>query len=507
MRRANQKGIALIMTLILIFVLSVMGISLMFISQTETWSSLNYRLTSQARDGAEAGINSAASFIVNSYTEPGGAGDPISAYTTNVSPVTYSGQPVILSANTSQASNYPVSSVQNAFNSSGVGYGSATAGNATVNYNTYAKLLSMHTAFKPLGSTTNTTVQTWQIVSDGTISTIRNAKVEVSAILEQHIIPTFNYAVFATASGCSALQFGGGGSTNSYDSSTVVIGTTPTFSNTMGDVGTNGNLATNGNPTTINGDLFTPRTGVGVCTSNNVTAWTDSSGHINGSVVELPQPVIYPPPTAPIAPGTTNITLINQATDCAGVTGCSYGTPSCTAGDFCLAPGPCPLPGSVSGNGFYGNVSLHGNVHLSAGCYDINTLTEQSAGATVYIDSGPAIVNIAALDSSGNPLTGTVVSLTGNSVSNPGLVPMNFQLIYGGSGTVSLIGGSQASGVVYAPNATFSFNSANADWYGAIVGNTLTDMGHTAIHYDRKLQNKAYTLGPWMLDSFTWKKD
>ena len=61
--------------------------------------------------------------------------------------------------------------------------------------------------------------------------------------------------------------------------------------------------------------------------------------------------------------------------------------------------------------------------------------------------------------------------------------------------------------MVYAPNATFSFNSATADWYGAIVGNTLTDLGHTAVHYDRKLQNKAYTLGPWMLDSFTWKKD
>jgi hypothetical protein len=486
-------------------VLSVMSISLMFISQTETWSSLNYRLTSQARDGAEAGVNSAANYIVNTYTEPGGVGDPTAAYTTNVSPVTYAGQPVILSANTNQASNYPVSSVQSAFNTSGIGSGSVTAGNVTVNYNTYAKLLSMHTAFKPLGSTTNTTVQTWQIFSDGTISTIRNAKVEVSAILEQHIIPTFNYAVFATASGCSALQFGGGGTTNSYDSSTVVIGTTPTYSATMGDVGTNGNLATNGNPTTINGDLFTPRTGVGTCTSNNVTAWTAGTGHVNGSIVELPQSVVYPNPSVPIAPGITDMTLNNKASDCAGVTGCSYDTPSCTAGDFCLAPGPCPLPSSVTGNGFYGNVTAKGNVHLSAGCYDLNTLSE-NGGGTLVINSGPAIVNIAALDSSGNPLTGTVIKLTGGSVSNPGLVPMNFQLIYGGTATVSLKGGSTASGVVYAPNATYSF-AGNGDWYGAIVGQTMTDLGGAAVHYDRRLQNKAYTLGPWMLDSFTWKKD
>jgi len=72
----KRKGIALILTLILVLVMSVMAVSLMFLSQTETWSSLNYRLMSQARDGAEAGINSAANYIVNTYTQPGGVGDP-----------------------------------------------------------------------------------------------------------------------------------------------------------------------------------------------------------------------------------------------------------------------------------------------------------------------------------------------------------------------------------------------------------------------------------------------
>jgi hypothetical protein len=31
-------------------------------------------------------------------------------------------------------------------------------------------------------------------------------------------------------------------------------------------------------------------------------------------------------------------------------------------------------------------------------------------------------------------------------------------------------------------------------------------MGGAAIHYDRQLQNKSFTVGLWMLDSFTWKK-
>src|SRR5258708_1495046 len=326
MNRSCDKGVALILTLILLFVLSVMAVSLMFISQTETWSSMNYRVTSQARDGAEAGINSAANVIVSlsTYAEPGGVGDPTSAYNTAVSPVqtplsATSGHDVVLSAITSKASNYPVTAVQTAFNTAGVGKGSMTAGNATINYNTYATLLSMTQAFHKFGDppTTNTTVQTWQIVSEGGISTVQNAKVQVSAILEQHRTPTFNYAAFATDSGCGALQFGGGGTTNSYDSSTVVVGTTPTFSTTYGNVGTNGNLATNGNPTTINGTLSTPRSGVGTCTSNNVTAWTDTSGHVTGGLVELPQTVTYPTPTVPGA-GTVDITT-NQS--CPTMTG------------------------------------------------------------------------------------------------------------------------------------------------------------------------------------------
>jgi Tfp pilus assembly protein PilX len=509
MNRSGQKGVALILTLILLFVLSVMAVSLMFISQTETWSSLNYRLTSQARDGAEAGINSAANFIVSpsTYTEPGGVGDPTSAYSTTVSPVTYGGHPVTLSAMGTQTAYYPVSSVQTAFNTSGAGKGSMTAGNTTINYNTYATLLSMTQAFHKFGDppTTNTTVQTWQIVSEGSISTIQNAKVQVSAILEQHRTPTFNYAAFATDNGCGALQFGGGGTTNSYDSSAVVVGTTPTFSTTYGNVGTNGNLATNGNPTTINGTLSTPRSGVGTCTSNNVTAWTDTSGHVTGGVVELPQTVVYPIPVIPV-PGTTDLSFGHNAT-------CPTVNPillcSSSGQDIYLPPGS------------YHDIVVTGNetLHLSPGTYNINSIKEQSAQSGIVVDQAPcASPCISSLYTLINPLGtgavilnvtgnggGTVVDLTGNSVQNPSLVPTNFQIMYAGTGTVSLKGSTSASGVLYAPNASFSFGG-NSDWYGAVIGKAMTDMGGAAIHYDRRLQNMDFTVGPWMLDSFTWKK-
>jgi hypothetical protein len=462
---------------------------------------------SQSRDGAEAGINSVANYIVNTYTSPGGPGDPITnaTYTTTASPVTYGGNPVVLTTISGHTSNYPVSSVATAFDTSGVGMGSLTAGNLTINYNTEATLLSMHSAFYPFGSNTKQTVQTWKIVSDGSISTIRNAKVEVSAILERHLTPTFNYAAFATNNGCAALTFGGGGSTNSYDSSTYVSGSgTPAFTTTDGNIGTNGNLSTIGSPTTINGDLFTPRVGVGSCSVSNVTAWTDSSGTINGSIVELPQAINYPTPAAPNpVPGTTNTTLNNKGTDCGTINGCTYGSP--VAGDFYLAPGACPpLP---AGPGVYDNITIKGNVHLSTAaagtkaCYNINSLTE-NGGGTLIIDSGPVIVNLAGVGVS------IPLDITGGGMINsvtPAYNATSFQILYGGTGTIKLKGGGQSIGVMYAPNASYSIGGG-ADWYGSLIGGTLTDMGGSAIHYDKHLASGGYTVGNWMLDSFTWKK-
>src|ERR1035437_8439245 len=113
MKRANQKGVALIMTLILLAVLSVMAVSFMFLSQTETWSTMNYRLMSQGRDGAEAGVNAAANFLLSNntaypYSPPAATGsDLLSSYTLTSYPVKYNNSPVILSASSNASANYP----------------------------------------------------------------------------------------------------------------------------------------------------------------------------------------------------------------------------------------------------------------------------------------------------------------------------------------------------------------------------------------------------------------
>ena len=538
-KQHTERGIALIFTLILLFVLSVIAASLFFLSQTETWSSMNYRLLTQARYGAETGVEQAANYLMNTYSVPPVSGDPLTNYTFNVANVsfpttgcgstvttlncdpvgvTYSTAPVVLSAD-STSSNYPSSTVQSAFNTNtSGGKGSMTLNNITVNYTSHAVLLSMENFTPPSYLTgQKPTVQTWRVTGDGTVSSSPNAQVEVSAILEQPKVPVFAYAAFATNSGCSALQFGGGGNTNSYDSTQVVNGTA-TFTSNYGNVGTNGNLTTNGNPTVIDGTLSTPRTGVGGCTSNAVTGFSGSGSVSCGSgtttsqcMIQLPQPITYPTPVIP-APGSNNLSIgtgynCPSGSNAINVANGYSGACATSSNDVYLPPGN------------YGNISLNGKavLHLSPGTYNINSLQEAGNNTGVVIDqspcTSPCVIGIDAtpgngpvqLNVTGTSVSGNVVDLTGNSVQNPSLNPQLFLIAYAGTGTIALKGNSDAAGVVYAPNASYSF-TGNSDWYGSVIGAQMTDMGGTSIHYDRHLQKTDYMAGNYSLSAFTWKK-
>src|SRR5438093_11272484 len=126
----SERGIALVLALFLMTALSVLGASLMFLSQTETYASTNYRMMSQARYGAEAAVQKAADFLLNNTPAPAN----FAACNRNVSPVTCNGNPVILTAGTftGVTANYPVAATQTAF--SAAGQGQLTAGLATLTY-------------------------------------------------------------------------------------------------------------------------------------------------------------------------------------------------------------------------------------------------------------------------------------------------------------------------------------------------------------------------------------
>jgi hypothetical protein len=477
-KRHKEKGSALILAILLVLVLSVMAGSLMFLSRSETWSSMNYRMMSQSRYGAESGLSMAADFIVNQYAAPTAAGvDPLANYDTTVSPVLANGQPVVLSTMPGTPSNYPVGTVVTAFQTALTNPGGVLAGGTTVTYQAKATLLSMGTVTSygnPI------TVQMWKITADGTINGVSNSREEVTAILERQVTPATVYAAFATANGCGALSFAGGGVTNSYDSSTLTVNNgvavaPSTYQTYGGNVGSNGNLAESGAQTTIYGTMSTPDTGVGNCSGGNVTAWTDNGkAVVTGGLVKLPQIVTFPNPVIP-PPGTTNEN-INSAVS--------------------LPPGD------------YGDINLtgQGTLTLTPGTYNINSISEQGANTTVVVAPdpithlpGPVTINV-----TGNNQA-TPISLTGNGVQNPTLDPGTMQINYAGTGTVKIAGNSSSAFVVYAPNSNITL-TGGSDFYGAILGNTVTNKGGTAIHYDRNLSKKSFIVSNFMLDSFNWAK-
>jgi len=478
MRLAHEKGVALVLTMFLMTALSVVAASLMFLSQTETYSSMNYRLMSQARYAAESGLQKSANYLLYTYTPPT---LPDANYDTTVSPVTYNGQPVILSANHAITANYPDDTVKAAF--SAAAGGTIVNAGTTLNYAPSAKLLSMKQINVYGGSMQ--TIQTWQITSTGSISVGRTAQVEVMAIFESQAVPATMYAAFATGAGCGALNFRGNDThTDSYDSTTYsgvgpVTSANGGLQNSGGGVGTNGNLTEAGHAS-INGMLSTPRVGIGNCSAGNVSALSSSggasvNGHnppVNSDLIQLPAAVQLPTPPA---------------------------------------PNPPPPTTSYSGNGqtllngaSVGDVMVNSGATLTLGAAGVTSIItvnsiRLSGNSTLNI-LGTVILKVADQGSASNP-----IDFTGGTVNNASLDPSHFQVVYGGSGGVQLNGGSATAAVVYAPNAQVTFNGGG-DFYGSVVGSTIDDTGGAAIHYDRHLGAAFYSVGNTMMTSFSWKK-
>jgi len=481
MRIANEKGIALVLSLFLLSAMSVIAASLMFLSQTETYSSMNYRLMSQARYGAESGIQKAANHLLYTYIAPATAGaDPIANYNFNVSPVRCTagcpsiGQPVVLSANVAIPSNYPIPAVQAAFLAAVAG--TLPAGNTTVAFAPYATLVSMQ-QIEVYGGGIQT-IQTWQLTSTGTITAGKTAQVEVSATLETPKFPATMYAAFGTNPGCGTLNFHGNQTqTDSYDSGNALVGGNPVISNSGGNVGTNGNL-TEGGGADIFGTLSSPRVGVGACSAGNVNALSSSGGAtVNGhnpvqpgDILQLPQAVVLPPPTVPMGVPTTAYNGNGQTL----LNGASVGDVTINANST-LTLGAPGVVSTININ----SIKINGNANL--------------------VILGTVILNVVGTGQA------TPIDFTGGSLSNASFDPTTFQVMYAGAGAVKLNGGAHTTAMIYSPNAAVSLNGGG-DFYGSVVGATIDDTGGARIHYDRRLSGQFFIVGNAMMSSFSWKK-
>lgn len=455
-RWRSQQGIALIVALLMMLVVSTLAASVIFVADTDVLTTTNYRTLLQARYAAEAGAQVAANWLAYTYTAPAST----SSLDLTVTPVRYNGNPVVLSATSGVTENYPDAPVQSAFRSALQDV--PLPGLLHTSYSVTATLVSM------VPGSTSRPVQTWQITSQGTITGVRPGSVQVVLTIERPTAAQPGYAIFATSSACAAINFSSSGFTDSFDSSAGTYAATQ--QNSGGDVGTNGNMKMSGS-SAVYGNLWSPAAGTGSCSSGSPTALTDGSSlGVMGTVSQLPGAYNPPVPDPPSpTPPTTNFSVPSSP--------------------YTLAPGS------------YGNITASGgkNVHLSAGVYNVNSLT-WSGGSIMTVDSGPVVFNIMGTGAS------KAMNLSGGTVSNMTGIPANLTFNYGGSLPIDISsGGTQAFEVINAPNSPLTI-SGGGNIYGALIAFTVTNSGGSSVHYDRALSGASGGANPYRPIGFSWTK-
>jgi len=482
---SDERGVALILALLTLLCLSTLGAGLVMLTQTETWTTTNYKMTTQARYASESGLQSTLNWMTYNFT-PSGASLDLSK-----SPVEYSGSPVVLSAMSGVSANYPTTSVRTAFNAalrdqpvSGMG--------TPASYSAFATLMHMRMVRGMDGA--SVPVQTWHVVSRGRLTSARAARVDLSADLQTPTSPIFQYAAFGVAPICDSVNAGGNGTTDSYDSSQGSYAATQ--ANSDGNLGSNGNVHVQGTSTHIYGSVQTPLSdSPGACNPGSPDALSiNGTPIIDGGLVPLPAPLQFPtpPPPSPLPP-TTSYTV-------GGGNPCGTG-PSALAG--CTSAGGPSAPVYFA-PGLYGNILINNKVvHLSSGTYTFNQL-QLGGGAQLIIDSGPVVFQFA-----GQSLTGippVVFDMGGGSlITNPLAAASDFYIVYGGTADVRVRGSADAYGVVYAPNSNVSV-LGNSHWYGSVLGNTVDASGGINLHYDKNLSSEFYITGNLRAMSFSWNK-
>jgi hypothetical protein len=248
------------------------------------------------------------------------------------------------------------------------------------------------------------------------------------------------------------------------DSFTTANGGTyaTTNSQTGGDVGTNGNVSLIGNAM-VGGAVGVPIASTGPCPANGLTL-TGNAGIVSlpGNGLQQAGPFTFPTPPSPNPPPPN----------------ANY------SGSTNLVPGT------------YGNISLSGKstLTLAPGVYNINSISVTGQGTVTISPPGAVVLNFPATSAS-------PISIAGNGISNSDKIANDFQINYGGTGTISLAGNGQSYCIVDAPNASLSV-AGNGDFYGRMIGATIDYGGNGKFHFDKNSALAPQSNGNYNLISF-----
>jgi len=459
----NEKGVALVSTLLFLAVLGLLATALVFTVQNEMKTSTAYKYTQQAFYVADAGIQKSINWFRNSYLplintsmDPTAYNVGAEDYDTAESPVEYDNDPVMLVGQSGSTYIFPNtnSSYASSFASN---FGNVSLQADSNNIGVYAvnATLLKHSPAMFVDPTTfisyPSAVERWRIDSIGYWGSTSNPMgvSNIEAVIENSGNALFDKALW----GIDEVDLGGTVLVDSYDPE---IGAYDPITNAgqEGSVGSNGSVSATGT-VDIYGNMAWGPTG-SYSAGPNIT--------VTGNMTQMQEERAFPPiPDFTIDPDSPDYSPMNEIIE--------------------LDPGT------------YGSLDLrnNGTIKLSPGVYYIDEIA-QSASATLEVTGNTTIFVKSGLD------------LSGQGVVNPTGDPTELTIYYDGTSEAKFVGGSSAYMEVYAPEAPVKL-AGNADFFGSFIGKTLQLTGTPQVHFslgmlDDNLMERPFRVLNWKQKTF-----
>lgn len=553
-RARHDEGVALILVLLAMLVMSALAATIVYTARAETFASNNYKLETEADYLAKAGIQKAANWFRSNHYQPvqqsnaatyycvTSTGAPYNLYTSNNSPVVVPGSSGCASSTSmvqfigygSGSTNFPgisntaspSTTVTAAFTADLVNVPvTDTNGNQLGSFSIRAKLMNFQTV--GLGTEppyTLVPVETWSITSLGKWAGgqgVTLATAEESAIVQPIFVPTWGNALYGfcnvtmigSAGTCtdafnSAYGAFGGGSNATASGTCSAASGSPNVINSGANVGANGSVSLGSN-VTVAGNVVVADNPPSSCTPCTTTApyYCGSSTSVSGQVITGPTKPAPPVPTFRAGfPGSApSYTLGTGATQVLPVGAAWSNSPfPQTTGISPSTSTPCM---DTTCNGTVAHPYEVSAISMSGGGKGGSAPVLEFVGSNN--PAAPIYYNIDSLSQTQGQInvSGYIVlqvrsglSIGGNGISNgiSGDIPPEYlEINYAGTSGVSIHGNGAVSAVLNAPNATVTLGGGGSAGYfvGAIQAGNINVSGGYPVHYDLQLSRMGGQMG------------
>jgi hypothetical protein len=532
----SDSGIALILVMLAILVLTVLAAAMVFTGRSESMAAFSFKVDTEADYVAKAAIQNAINWLRSSHYVPAQmqttlyynvtAEPKYGLYSSNNSPIQcVAASPACPSTNSnvqligygSLSSNFPNitntlgTSVTTQFAQDLNGNGSGVRITGDSNHaglfwvNMY--LLNYQTVnCSSCGSAA--ALETWLITAKGQWTGGSNqstgiATAEEQAIAQPVYYPTFGDAMYGF---CSVSMSGSAGTcTDAFNSALGPYGGGNTsvaagacdqnVTNVIAsdsNVGANGYVSIGNNPSVAGNVIIgnaNPSLIPSSCCSGS-SCGGPSSGHVAGSIITgapfVPAPAV---PTFPSGfPGTapSYSSAVILPVSCSGTTPPPNRTPG---GGSKASP---YLINSISSNS--DTFTFNGGANIASPIYyDIASIGLGGNNSAIAVN-GYVVFNVS-----------TSIDIKGQGVANSlTTAPEAVQINYAGTGAVSLHGNAAMTAILNAPLATVDLGGGGSSGYfvGAIRALNVSDQGGYPMHYDVQLSRLDGVMGQDIVSSY-----